>query len=279
MGDYSKKAKKFLRIVLRAWLLLLVGILVVVALAYREEVPSVLAQSDVERLPDQTSAHVGQKVLVVTPHPDDETIGAGGYIAASVKAGAEVRVVLVTDGNHHGKKEIRHAEFERATAILGVAADELVFLNFPDASLAHGNDTLLRAALEKQISVFQPDVIVYPDRRDSNPDHYTIGRITDLILEAHPGITRYEYLVHFAVLYPRPRKFDVSLYLLPPRSLVTVDRSWSQFPLSQAAEDTKQEAMFAYQSQLAEPWLKGLLLSSVRRNELFSTPAQPASGK
>ncbi len=279
MGDCTKKAKKFLRIVLRAWILLLVGVLVVVALAYHEEVPSVLAQSSVDKLPDDTQARSGQKVLVISPHPDDETIGSGGYIVASIKAGAEVRVLLVTDGNRHGKKEIRHAEFEKATAILGVTPDDLVFLNFPDASLAHSDDLLLRAALEKQIDDFRPDILVYPDRRDSNPDHYTIGRITDSILEVHPSIIRREYLVHFAVLYPRPRKFDVSLYLLPPRNLVTFDRSWSQFPLTQAVEDTKQEAIFAYQSQLAEPWLKGLLLSSVRRNELFSGPAQPVPAR
>ena len=32
----------------------------------------------------------GENILVFSPHPDDETIAAGGYIATSEKAGAHV---------------------------------------------------------------------------------------------------------------------------------------------------------------------------------------------
>jgi hypothetical protein len=47
----------------------------------------------------------GQKVLIFSPHPDDETIAAGGYIAQSIKNKAFLRIVLVTDGNkYHLKK-------------------------------------------------------------------------------------------------------------------------------------------------------------------------------
>ena len=37
-------------------------------------------------------------VLVVAPHRDDETLGAGGLIAAQRSRGIEVRVVAVTNG-------------------------------------------------------------------------------------------------------------------------------------------------------------------------------------
>ena len=40
-----------------------------------------------------------QRVLVVTPHPDDAEFWAGGTIARWVKEGATVRYVLCTDGD------------------------------------------------------------------------------------------------------------------------------------------------------------------------------------
>lgn len=39
-----------------------------------------------------------RQVLVIAPHPDDESIGAGGTIARLAQAGAEVHVIVVTDG-------------------------------------------------------------------------------------------------------------------------------------------------------------------------------------
>ncbi len=232
-----------------------------------------LAQSAVDSLPEIAVPTPAQRVLVISPHPDDETIGAGGYIAAARMAGAEVRIVLVTDGNKHGQGALRHVEFDNATRILGVPETDLVFLDFPDGTLLREGGSVLKADLQAEVDSFHPDVVVYPDQRDANPDHYTIGRITDDILNAEPAsITRYEYLVHFEILYPRPRKFDPNLYLMPPRHLLTFDRSWHRFNLPSDAEDAKQSAIFAYRSQLNSPWLKGILLSSVRKNELFSFP-------
>ena len=39
-----------------------------------------------------------RRVLVVAPHPDDETVGAGGVAALHVAAGDAVTVVVATDG-------------------------------------------------------------------------------------------------------------------------------------------------------------------------------------
>ena len=39
------------------------------------------------------------RLLVLSPHPDDETLGAAGLIRRVVKAGGTVRVVLLTSGD------------------------------------------------------------------------------------------------------------------------------------------------------------------------------------
>ena len=56
------------------------------------------------------------RVLLLAPHPDDETIGCGGFL---LKYGSQCDVVLLTDGRHGDSTvkpaemiEIRKKEFE-----------------------------------------------------------------------------------------------------------------------------------------------------------------------
>jgi LmbE family N-acetylglucosaminyl deacetylase len=272
-GKLSSSVKRMLNRRAVRWII----IAAVIAMAgglflYREEVPPVLAQSAIQSLSDVIAPVKGQKVLVFSPHPDDETIGAGGYIAQSREDGADVRIILVTDGNYHHNKSIRYSEFKKATGILGVPESNLVFLNFPDGRLRKLDKTLLYEALKKQIEMYRPDIVVYPCPQDANPDHATIGKEVEEILPAEPWkITAYGYLVHYELLYPQPRKYAPGLYLLPPKRLLSVD-DWERFPLSQNVENLKISAILTYKSQLKNWWLHGLLLSSARKNELLTVP-------
>src|ERR1035437_4257574 len=241
--------------------------------AYDNAVPQVLAQTAVSSLPEVTMPVRGQEVLVFAPHPDDETIGVGGFIAQSRKNGASVTIVLVTNGNFHNQESLRYSEFKKAAAILGVSESDLVFLNFADSKLDRINQTVLYNALKQQIDIFNPDIVVFPHPRDANPDHAVIGKIVESILKADPHQrSDYEYLVHYEILFPRPRKYDPNLYLLPPKRLMNATDQWQRVPLTQDTENLKSAAIFTYQSQLKDPWLKGLLLCSIRKDELLAVP-------
>ena len=97
----------------------------------------------------------GARVLVIAPHPDDETIGAGGLILRLARRGAPVRIVFVTNGDgypqavaqdFHEQKprdtdylefgEVRRREAVAAARHLGLHRGDLVFLGFPDGGLA-----------------------------------------------------------------------------------------------------------------------------------------------
>lgn len=99
-------------------------------------------------LPEFTS---GDKVLVLAPQPDDETIGAGGVIQKAVKAGAKVKVVLLTNGENNlfafivyknhpflGRKdfrrmgEVRRQESVKAMTMLGLTENDVISLGYPD---------------------------------------------------------------------------------------------------------------------------------------------------
>jgi len=254
--------------------LISIGVLfLLVCFLYISDVPPVMAQDGAAALPDVVMPQSGQRVLVFSPHPDDESIGVGGYIAQSIKNGADIEIVLVTNGDFHGNEEIRYAEFKKATEILGVSDSNLVFLGFPDGKLDKMQPAVLSVALQSQIEQFNPDIIIYPDVHDANPDHATIGKIMQQILAANPSnITSYEYLVHFKLIWPRPRELAPNLDLSPPDQLINSDTSWEKVPLSQNTENLKSKAINAYDSQLDNPWLHGLLLSSIRRNELLAVP-------
>jgi len=83
-----------------------------------------------------------KKVLVIFPHPDDETVMTGGLIQKLLSAGAKVTVVCLTSGDQgkihiHGRGQslgqIRRQEFFLAVRRLGVANFEI--FNFPDGKL------------------------------------------------------------------------------------------------------------------------------------------------
>jgi len=276
---WARNLKNFLFKGRRKWFFLVPIILVVSGIAfYLVMRPGVLPQVAIHFLDDVTLPGPGQLVLVFSPHPDDETIGAGGYIAASIIEEATVKIVLVTDGNRGplNNTNARYLEFNKASEYLGVPENDLVFLGFADGSLRRLDREALSETLREQIDRYNPDFVIYPDARDAHTDHSTIGAIIQQILEEDPLYrVAYSYIVHYQMFYPQPRGYNPELYLLPPIKLIDFDSAWQRFMLSQEIQDIKQEAIYAYQSQLRNPVLRPLLLSSIRKNEIFSIQEVP----
>ena len=52
-------------------------------------------------MPVSLPSSAQDRLLVVAPHPDDETIAAGGLIQSALHAGAAVRVLFATDGDNN----------------------------------------------------------------------------------------------------------------------------------------------------------------------------------
>src|SRR5574341_782493 len=115
-------------------------------------VPSAKADQASPLLTARLSPHI--RLLVVAPHPDDGTLGAGGLIQRVLRLGGAVQVVFMTSGDgfpqgvelalhlqHPGAQDyraygqLRQAEAQRALATLGVRAKDVLFLGFPDGGL------------------------------------------------------------------------------------------------------------------------------------------------
>lgn len=93
------------------------------------------------------TAQRGVDVLVIAPHPDDEVLMAGGSIERAIKAGLRVAVILVTNGDATCERDGYLREGESVTALnaLGVDADDIHFLGYPDGALSTLGTTALGA--------------------------------------------------------------------------------------------------------------------------------------
>ncbi|HYD20270.1 MAG TPA: PIG-L deacetylase family protein [Flavipsychrobacter sp.] len=121
-----------------------------------------------------------QKVLVVSPHPDDEAIGCGGVICKHVAEGDEVHVVFLTSGEKggHGRaedetKQLREREALEAAKVLGTASSE--FWREADKEVPVNDSTIDR--LFKKIEDLQPSVIYVTHENEEHPDHKAAAAI------------------------------------------------------------------------------------------------------
>ncbi|MCL5006991.1 MAG: PIG-L family deacetylase [Patescibacteria group bacterium] len=228
-----------------------------------------LPQAAIYVLNEMPALSAGERILIFSPHPDDETVAAGGFIAASVKDGAQVWVVLVTNGNKHGLEYSRYDEFIKATGALGVPESNLFFLGYPDGGLSRVNPASLRMNLENIIDQINPTIILAPIPADYNLDHRTLGQAVEQITSGSQEKVYY-YLVHYPH-FPMPQSYAPNTYLLPPLRLLNSGETWRKFVLSSTTEGMKRNAVLEYKSQLANPFLQSLLLGMIRKNELFVT--------
>lgn len=283
------------------------------------------ASSHPPRLRAASIPRAGDRVVVFAPHPDDETLGVGGLIYQARKNGADVRVVLFTSGDgfplcavhqfhsQPGPVEMRRLGRDRRTELLaavgrlGVPADHVSFLGYPDrglatlwldrwkpataytspfTSLSHvsgqasfhpGAPYCGQAVLsdvEALLERFRPDYVFAPDPADDHPDHWVAHCFVRLALErlrsrawASHAVCR-TYLIHRGE-WPAPRGCNPSLFLLPPAALTQLDVQWETATLSAEAVRAKRYALRAHRSQ--EATCGSFLDAFVRRNEILGS--------
>lgn len=109
-----------------------------------------------------------KRVLVVAPHPDDETLGVGGTIAKYSAQGDEVFVLMVS--GHlppiYSRKAYEEtvSEAYSAFSVLGVEKSE--FLEIPATMIGDQPLHEVNARISKVVNDFNPHIVLcpYPDR-------------------------------------------------------------------------------------------------------------------
>ncbi len=151
-----------------------------------------------------------KKVLVISPHPDDEAIGCGGTISKHVAEGDTVHVIFLTSGEKGGHglpeaatKTTREAEALRAAEILGTHQND--FWREPDGDFKANKINVDR--LIKKVEQLMPEIIYVPHSNEAHPDHRSAAKIVKKAIEGKQNEQKIPLIYMYEVWTPL-QKFD-----------------------------------------------------------------------
>ena len=201
-------------------------------------------------------------ILSIWAHPDDESYGCAGIMAAAVRAGQRVVCVTATRGelgstdperwpNGPGLAEVRTAELAASLAEIGVT--EHHWLDYADGGCADVDEEEAVGRLRDLIGAVAPDTILTfgPDGGTFHPDHMTVSR---WVTAAAAGR---DVQVHYATTTPEWREIaarhvDLSTIMMgegTPAS-VPADECSIFMHLDGELLDIKARAMLCQESQV-----------------------------
>lgn len=114
----------------------------------------------------------GKSILVITPHPDDDTITSAGILAMLAKNGNKIHIVVLTnDGagsddptmTKEKLEAIRKKEEENACAIIGIGKENLTWLGYDDGMLEYADAKKVTMELCREIRKHRPDIVFAVD--------------------------------------------------------------------------------------------------------------------
>ncbi|SOD70305.1 LmbE family N-acetylglucosaminyl deacetylase [Jatrophihabitans sp. GAS493] len=198
-----------------------------------------------------------RSVLVIAPHPDDETLGCGSLILRARRSGARVTLVVATDGavSHETDDAIslaarRSAELAAAATLLGVPAADVIELRYPDGELSmHRNG--FADELVKLIQQRRPDDVYTTCQADWHPDHRAAAiAARDAVARCDPAPRLLEYPIWLWTDWPVSRRYRNGRGLL--RALrILIGAEVEKVRIAELREQ-KRQALQAYASQLGD---------------------------
>ena len=125
------------------------------------------------------------KVLILSPHPDDEVIGCAGLVQKLLEQHKEVYVLMVTDGESAWDSSLidsneliakRKALMLSAADIIGLPHEQYIHLGWPDGKLiemAHNPEK--QQELARMIDSIKPSMILLPHPYEISEDHNALN--------------------------------------------------------------------------------------------------------
>ena len=168
-----------------------------------------------------------KRILVVAPHPDDETLGCGGLIADTVSRGGSVFTLFVTDGGASHPESAawprrrlvaeRQKEAEMALELLGAGDQPRAFLRLRDSDMPKPDSAQWQSLISSIMTTlvdFDPELVLLPWRRDPHCDHREAYELLTEALDLAGGpAQRLEYAIWLEELgapedFPQPGEIE-----------------------------------------------------------------------
>ncbi len=154
------------------------------------------------------------KLLIISPHPDDLEISCSILTLLVISNGWEVRQLIITDGRYSSINEslfgtIELIEKRKQEALLSaetLGIEETKFLNIEDNCIKL-NRNVIKENIENEIKEFLPNCIVFPSRLDYHPDHRALGSICGEIVKSYEDID----VLTYVFWNNKDLKFDIKI--------------------------------------------------------------------
>lgn len=108
-----------------------------------------------------------KNILAFGSHPDDIELGCAGTLKKHVRAGNNVYLCVLSDGQEAGNPEIRKKEQEAAACCLG--AKELVWGDWIDTKFVVSKESI--RFIEDIVDKVDPDEVYVNYKEDTHQDH------------------------------------------------------------------------------------------------------------
>ena len=131
-----------------------------------------------------------KKILILSPHADDEILGCGGAISKFSREGYDIYVIILSNANIGAPeifsvKEIKKIRKEAELANNFIGTKKLFFENLPALNLNLLPLYKISNILDKYIDKIQPEVIFLPSKNDIHEDHKIIFKAAKISLRTN----------------------------------------------------------------------------------------------
>ena len=160
----------------------------------------------------QPDAFVRHRLVVVAPHPDDESLGCGGLIAACRARDVPVGIIVVSNGagSHLNSRAfppdrlatLRRDEVLAAAGEVGVGRDDVHFLELPDRRVPEQGVMAERAITAMVHITADADVMTVTWRHDPHVDHRASFALARSAAAQLPDVRLWEYPIWGLTLPP-----------------------------------------------------------------------------
>ena len=120
-----------------------------------------------------------KKILILSPHADDEILGCGGFISKYSRKNYQISVLILTNANKgapeiFSAKEIKQIRNEAKQANNLIGTKKLYFENLPALNLSNYPNYKITNIINKYINKVDPEIILIPSSNDIHDDHKII---------------------------------------------------------------------------------------------------------
>ncbi len=181
------------------------------------------------------------KVIIVAPHPDDETLGVGGTLLRHKDMGDELACIFVTGiipDNGFSKEFVSARSEEIKTVKREYGFDYLYELNLPTTKLSYNDIPTIIQYISDIFNKFNPNIVYLPFYADVHSDHR-------IIFDAAFSCTKtFRYpSIYKVLMYETLSETDFSRETFSPNYFINISAYFQR----------KKDLLSIYASQLAKP--------------------------